>query len=349
MDYLARLKRLRSQPFSKKYDALLIDLPIDLFYLTGLQLSAGQLIISDSCAALFVDGRYTQAANQQSLFPIEELTDESTKTWLNAQGIKRLGFNQTHTPYQRFIQLKELLNPIELIPIHSPIEPLRLIKDEDELTILRAAGRLAYEGFTFVSSLLKEEIEEKELAFELEFFWKKRGGSHLAFDSIIAFNENSSMPHYRTGNTRLKQNSSILIDIGVVLDHYNSDMTRVIFFGNRPKDIQTIYPIVQEAHDLALEKCRPGTLIGDLDKTARDWIESKKYGYAFTHSLGHGVGLEIHEAPTVRSKGPYASIPLEAGMVITIEPGIYLPGIGGVRIENTVVITQNGYEIITKP
>ena len=200
---------------------------------------------------------------------------------------------------------------------------------------------------SYVLSLLKEEISEAELALELEFFWKKRGAKKLAFDPIIAFGANSSMPHYRAGLAKLQSHTSILIDIGVVLSHYHSDMTRVVHFGTPTSVIEKIYSIVEEAKARALALCCPGTLVGELDRAARDWIASQGYGERFTHSLGHGVGLDIHEPPTIRDSGLYRTLPLQPGMVITIEPGIYLPGIGGVRLEDTVLITENGHENLT--
>ena len=156
------------------------------------------------------------------------------------------------------------------------------------------------------------------------------------------------MPHYRAGPAKLKPNTPVLIDIGVVLAHYHSDMTRVAFFGAPPALIQTIYAIVEEAKARALAICRPGVLVGELDRSARDYISSKGYGDFFTHSLGHGIGLDIHEPPIIRDSGLYRTLPLQAGMAITIEPGIYLPGVGGVRLEDTIIITEQGYENLTE-
>jgi len=195
--------------------------------------------------------------------------------------------------------------------------------------------------------MLKEGISENELAIELEIFWKRRGSKAIAFDPIIAFGSNSSMPHYRVGQRKLNTGEAVLIDIGVNLNHYHSDMTRVVFFGDPDPKIASIYEIVLKAQELALENCRPGTPIAELDASARTYIEQKGYGENFTHSLGHGVGLEIHELPLIRSQSPGADTQLEEGMVVTIEPGIYLPGIGGVRIEDTVAITRDGYENLT--
>lgn len=354
MNYSARLDRLRNMLKSLPCDALLIEHPTDLFYLTGLELSAGKLIISLQNTCLIVDGRYYERSRQQVLYPVQLLKENVLKEWIVDFQIRQLGFDQQHTTYQAYLTLTQLANKLktqsyalEIIPVDAPIHKLRLIKDEDEIACLRKAAHLGYQGYEFVLSLLREGVSESELAFELEFFWKKRGASRLAFDSIIAFGPNSSMPHYRAGPTALTLHTSVLIDIGVVLAHYHSDMTRVVFFGTPAPLMKTIYSIVEEAKAKALALCRPGTLIGDLDKVAREWIKSKGYGEYFTHSLGHGVGLDIHEPPILRETGIYRDLPLEAGMVITIEPGIYLPEIGGVRLEDTVLITQNGYENLT--
>lgn len=356
MNYSARLERLRHLLTSLPCDALLIEHPIDLLYLTGLELSAGKLIITQQEALLIVDGRYDQRCRTQSLYAVQLLKEHTLRDWMIDGGVHHLGFDQNNTSYQGFLTLTQLMGKekrashlLEIIPLESPVQKLRLIKDEEELTALRKAAQLGYEGYEFVASLLREGVTESELAFELEFFWKKRGGSRLAFDSIIAFGANSSMPHYRAGSSRLTKNSPVLIDIGVVLDHYHSDMTRVIFYGTPQPILRTIYSIVEEAKEKALALCRPGTLIGDLDRVAREWIASKGYGEYFLHSLGHGIGLDIHEPPILREKGLYRDMPLEAGMAITIEPGIYLPEVGGVRLEDTVLITQNGYENLTVP
>lgn len=355
MNYSARLKRLRLLLKSLPCDALIIENPIDLFYLTGFVFSAGKLLVSEDDAALIVDGRYFEKSSQQTLFPTLLLNDAVVNDWMIDSRIKTLGFDQVHTSYDRYLSLmemtskiKETSHSIELAPIDSPIFKLRMIKDEEEIQALRSAAHLGYQGYEYVVSLLEEGVSEKDLALKLEFFWKSLGGSHLAFDPIIAFGSNGSMPHYRVGKRCLTSDTSVLIDIGVVLSHYHSDMTRVHFFGTPPLEITKIYSIVEEAKERALSRCRPGVLIQELDHTARDWIAAKGYGEYFTHSLGHGIGLEVHEPPILRQKGSYAEVSLEAGMVITIEPGIYLPGIGGVRLEDTILITNSGFENLTK-
>ncbi len=356
MNYAMRLERLRRLLCSQPCDALLIEHPTHLFYLTGLELSAGKLLITQQEAYLIVDGRYFERSSQQLLYPVYLLKEDILKECITSGNIHYLGFDKHQTIYQAFLTLNQLATnlksqsyDLEIVPVESLVQQLRLIKDEEEIICLRNAAQLGYQGYEYVVSLLRDGITEAELAFELEFFWKKKGASRLAFDSIIAFGANGSMPHYRAGPTKLQLHTSVLIDIGVVLSHYHSDMTRVVFFGTPSPLIQEIYSIVEEAKNRAFALCRPGTLIGDLDRAAREHIASKGYKEHFTHSLGHGVGLDIHEPPTIRDIGLYSTMPLQTGMVITIEPGIYLPQIGGVRLEDTILITENGYENLTIP
>lgn len=356
MDHIARLERLRSHLASLQCEALLIENPIDLLYLTGLELSPGKLIVSQSDACLIVPSRDHEYALRQTTYPVLLLNEYVLNECIVETNIHQIAFDQHHTSYQDFINLNQLAATLksnayslDLLPLESPIQHLRFIKDREEIAALRQAAHLGYQGYEYVASLLREGVTESELAFELEFFWKKKGGSRLAFDSIIAFGPNSSMPHYRAGSTPLTSNTLVLIDIGVVLSHYHSDMTRTLFFGTPSPQMKGIYSIVEEAKEKALALCKPGTRIGDLDRVARESIASKGYGDYFTHSLGHGIGLEIHESPILRQNGIHRDLLLQPGMVITIEPGIYLPKIGGVRLEDTILITENGYENLTCP
>lgn len=349
MDFKNRLDRLKEKLSTFPADALLIEHPVDLFYLTGLEMSCGQILITPEGALLFADNRYFEVAQRVAPCPVELSDVKPFYKWISQHkpaAIQSLAFDSQSCVYQRYEELKKLV-PAQLVPVNNPVGSLRLIKDNDELNLLRSAGQLGSEGFDYVVSLLKEGISEIEVATELEIFWKRKGSKSLAFDPIIAFGANASAPHYRAGETRLKSGMEVLIDIGVNLGHYHSDMTRVVFFKSADPRIAVIYDIVAEAQQRALKLCKPGVTIGELDRAARGFIEEKGYGENFRHGLGHGVGLEIHEAPTIRGGAVHAAVKLEKGMVITIEPGIYLPGVGGVRLEDTVVITENGYENLT--
>lgn len=357
--YHQRLAKVQALLAEEGCDGLIIDDKINLFYLTGMSLSSGKLVIDLKEAHLIVDSRYIELCKKNSPFPVvlAEGSQSFSKIFSNPiyDHLQFFGFNSDNTTYGDFLQLQKEIDRfnltthrnISLKPIENPVAKLRIIKDESEIKTLREAAKLGSEGFDFVCSLLKEGVTEAELAVELEIFWKRRGGKTIAFDPIIAFGKNSSMPHYRVGNEKLKKGKSILIDIGVNYENYHSDMTRVIYYGKPDPKLIAIHLIVQKAQELALNLCKPETLIGELDVVARNYISEQGYGENFTHSLGHGVGLEIHESPTIRDKLPYNELSLKAGMVVTIEPGIYLPGIGGVRIEDTVVITPTGHENLT--
>lgn len=345
VNYKRRIEKIQQAVDSQEVEALLIEQKSDLYYLLGLDLSAGSLIITPSEAHLFVDGRYYQACLEKNPCAVTLSTDTALKDYLKLKRITQLAFDAENTSYQRFLKLETIVPT--LVSINGPLKRIRAIKEPCEIALLRAAASLGCCGYDFVVSQLKEGINEIDLARALEIFWLQKGGEGLAFSPIIAFGPNSALPHYRAGNSSLQKKQPVLIDIGVTLQHYHSDMTRVLFFGEPLTQLLEIYEIVQQAQQAALDHCQPGTTTGELDLIARDLISRHGYGAHFTHSLGHGVGLDIHEYPTLRYRPDVEPVLLEAGMVITIEPGIYLPGVGGVRIEDTVVITENGYENLT--
>lgn len=345
MDYKSRLKKCQDLLLGLNCDALLIEDPTNLFYLTGLELSAGYLIIEKNSAQIFVDGRYKEAATRKAPCPVVLSAQNSLIDFLEQPqrgAIKVLGFNSDSLSVKKFEELRKLAGDIVLKALDNPVMKLREIKEPDEIQKLKEAAELGSLGYDYILSLLREGITEKQIAVELEIFWKRKGSKGLAFDSIIGFGANSSMPHYRASTIPLKKGDAIQIDIGVNLDHYHSDMSRVVFYGEPDPKMKEIYTIVKKAQEAALEKALPGMLIGDLDQTARQIIADAGYGPNFSHSLGHGVGLEIHELPILRNREPWSKIPLQEGMVITIEPGIYLSGVGGVRLEDTIVVQKEG-------
>lgn len=360
MSYKEREEILKQHLKTLNVDALLVEDATNLYYLTGLELTAGQLLVTCHQSYLFVDNRYFELCQNKSPFKVILSDKEPLSVFLlnqELQFIKTLGFDSENLCYQRFLELDKLVAKlkeqssgrcnIKLVPLDNPVKQLRSIKALDEIKILKEAADLGSLGFDYACSLLKAGIKEIEVANELEIFWKKRGSKSIAFEPIIAFGANSSMPHYRSGDKELKKGDPVLLDIGVNYKHYQSDMTRMAYFGTPPEQISVICPIVQRAQSLALESCKPGALIGDIDAKARSFIEAQGYGENFGHGLGHGVGLEIHELPMMRNKPPYNTQKLKPGMVVTIEPGIYLPKIGGVRIEDTILITEDGYESLT--
>lgn len=345
--YQTRIKALQT---SIHAEGLLIEDPVNLLYLTGLNLSCGKLLLSKTQSLLLVDGRYLEVAQKKAPLPVE--LDDSA-VFLNFSKNNRITtwkFDPQFTSYERFTQLQKLLDVPLSLPCQtssgevSPLfESLRVIKDDTEILKMKKSARLLWKGFLFIKQSLKVGITEKELATQFEIFCLKNGAEKLAFEPIIAFGANSAMPHYRAGNRRLKKGDLVLIDIGVVKDHYHSDMTRVLFFKKTDPYLAHLYALVKESQKAALSLCRPGVKIGQLDRAAREVFKREGVEDLFIHSLGHGIGLKTHEFPRIKQDGKDKKTVLKKGMVFTIEPGLYIPGTGGVRYEDTIVITENGY------
>ena len=332
----------------EKNQAYLITEPVDIFYLTGMNVSAGTLIVSHAASALLVDGRYFEACKKDC--PIPVFLAKEGLIYQLLKDAEALIIDQDNTSYAAFLKWTESAKNagLEIIPKENLVKQLRIIKDSSEIHLLKKTSDLGLEGYDYVCSLLKAGITEREVAAELEYFWRKKGSMGVAFDPIIAFGANSAMPHYRAGDAVLKDGDIVLIDIGVTKDHYQSDMTRVVFFGTPKTKLLEIRDVVEASLKAALSLLRPGTFLKDLDVAARTVLAKAGYEEFFTHSLGHGIGLDVHEYPLLKASAPYGNVQLEAGMAITIEPGIYLPGIGGVRLEDTVIITNTGYQNLTK-
>jgi Xaa-Pro aminopeptidase len=324
-------------------DALLIENKVDLFYLTGLALSAGALVVTRYETVLFVDGRYFAKAERSAPCAVRLFVANAVADWLEAREVKTLTFDGAYTSYDRFMALKGQLKMVELKAASAVLKEMRAVKDGAEIGALKAAAALTHQGLKHVEGLLQEGISEEELAFEFELFVRKKGASRLSFDPIVAFGENSAYPHYRAGKERLKKNQIVLIDVGAVVDSYCGDLTRVVFFGEKDPQLEKMLELTKQAHAQAMHGAKPGVKFGDLDRAARAVFETNGVSEFFTHGLCHGVGLEVHEFPRTTIDKEVA---LETGMVFTIEPGLYRPGLGGVRWEDTVLVTKNGLEIL---
>lgn len=334
-----RIEKVQKNLSKWQVDALVVSEKLDLLYLTGLDLSRGCLCIARKRVCLIVDGRYFEACKERFAFEVQLLQEGILKEFL--QEYKKVGFDQDAESYRAYTRLKAS-SGCELVPLSKPIGEIRAVKESQEIEKIAASCKECVAGFDFVVSLLREGVMEKTLALELEIFWKKRGADRLSFPPIIAFGKNSSMPHYRAGNTKLNKNELVLIDIGVVFDGYNSDMSRMVYFGKVDPALNEICKVVQEAQSAALTSCRAGIFASELDAVARDIIKKAGFGDYFVHGLGHGVGLDIHEEPILKKDPAIQDTLLLPGMVVTIEPGIYLPSLGGARIEDTVLLQEGG-------
>lgn len=315
---------------------LFIEEPQSINYLFDINVSAGSALISSNEVKLYLDPRYFEFYRH---LPFVELLPDQIPF------PEVVGVDSSFTTLDRLASLKKLHPQTVWEGLSKPIETLRQIKTEEEKRKLRKAGALNSLGHDFLLSLLKEGVEESELARKLHLFFIEKGGEAFSFEPIIAFGASSAIPHYRAGSSKLKKGDIVLLDHGVKVDGYHSDMTRTVFFGSPHAELEKIYHIVQQAQEKALAAVKPKISSIDLDNVARSLISEAGYGAQFVHSLGHGIGLDIHENPFLRNKEPSALI--KENMAITIEPGIYIPNLGGVRIEDAVIVTAEGYEDLT--
>jgi Xaa-Pro aminopeptidase len=342
--FKSRLAKFRTHFFKWGVEGFVIENPTDLTYFSGLKLSRGRLLVGPKTATLFVDGRYKEIAKKGSPYPVKDLTENALKESLaKLKGTIKFGFDTSLT-VAGHRELKKAFVKRTFKGIDRPTLAVRMVKDRNELMLLQKSADLLWKGFQHIRKKLKVGVREGELALEFEFYVKKLGAEALSFNPVIAFGENSALPHHHSGPRKLKWGDVVLMDIGVVLNGYASDMTRTVFFGEVPKRIQEIYKLVRKAHQAALNVCRDGAPVALLDTVARERMGKEEKH--FIHALGHGIGLDVHESPRVSVKSTKEI--LQEGMVITIEPGIYLPGIGGVRYEDMVVITKTGYRNLFK-
>lgn len=339
---LNRLKKLQKELKPLKLDAFFLEDPLDLFYFTGLKLSRGKLLVLPQAAVLIVDSRYIQMAQESSPVPCLLDGSDTFTHFCEDNHVKQLGFNGGRTFYDQFLSLQT--EGRTFVSATSLLKRIRSVKDDQEIALLKKSAQLLWKGFEFLKGSLQEGVTERALAKRFEIFCLEQGAERLSFEPIIAFGAHSAMPHYRAGGAALKVGDAVLIDIGVVFENYYSDMTRVLFFQKEDPYLAKMYQIVKRAQKSALALCRPGTSIKEIDLAAREVFREENVEGLFTHSLGHGVGLEIHEFPRLQYDREDKDVILEEGMVFTVEPGLYVPGVGGVRYEDTIVITKNGYD-----
>ena len=349
-----RLSRLRRSLSARDLDAVLITCPENRFYLSGFQAedlslseSSGSLLITRNENLLLTDGRYKEQAQREApLF--RTLLYKRGMPLLVAKlfrelDIKRCGYEPGFISCQTLKRLKEAVYPRTFTDFGDLLFRMRAQKDRPETERIKEAQKVAEEVFEDAISILRPGVTEKEIAFEiLKGLYLKANGP--SFPPIVASGPNSALPHAVPGKRRIRQGEPIIIDMGARLDGYCSDMTRTMFIGEPDDFMKEIYSVVRKAQEAAQDFIRPGVRARDADRAARDVI--KRYGYEkyFCHGLGHGVGVAIHEAPALSFRNRKH---LKAGMVVTVEPGIYIPGRGGVRLENMGIIREDGIEIIT--
>ena len=344
-----RLVRLREQLDGHEIHGFLLTAPRSLRYITGFSGSNGCALVSRDEAIFITDFRYkTQAEEEVQGFvhrmAKEELFKDLAKVkWFGKK--RRLGFESSHVSVEQLQQLSELLPKTELVPIKELVEQISIVKDEREIENIRQAVQISDAVFEEVIELLQPGIREVEVCAELEYRMRKEGSERLAFDAIVVSGERSALPHGQPTDKRLHKGELVTMDYGARVGGYCSDFTRTVVLGKANGRQRDIYQICLRAQQAAEEAARAGMMASELDGVARQIIVDAGYGDHFGHGLGHGLGLEVHEGPRLSPKG---KMRLDAGMVVTIEPGIYLPQVGGVRIEDVVVIREDGCEVLTQ-
>ncbi|PSR33327.1 MAG: aminopeptidase P family protein [Sulfobacillus benefaciens] len=335
-------------------DGYLIFSPYNRRYLTGFTGSEGMVLIGNGGGRwLFCDFRYWEQAEDQApdyqVVPISDNRWQKVAEVAKASGMQRVAIESEHVTLQEWDALSQLASPIQWVPLMSLTESLRQIKSTEEIESIRQAASIAGAALEQVlEHTVHPGITEREIAWALELAIRELGAERLAFDTIVASGSRGSLPHGHPTSRQLNPGDFVTIDFGAVIEGYHSDETvTVALAGTQPSSsrLTDVYQVVWEAQQQGLEKVRSGVPVADVDRAARQYISQAGFGAYFGHGTGHGVGLEIHEAPWVSAKTP--SQPLESGMVITVEPGIYIPQLGGVRLEDTVVVTDEGYQRLT--
>lgn len=342
-----RRSRLVSLFDREHLDCLLIEHLPNLRYLSGFSGSTGSLLLTRDSGWFICDSRYTlQARSEVAGLEIVEHSQRhgAVQALQREQGWQRIGFEAAHTVVSTQQELVRHLPESTLVPVGVELDAIRDCKDQHELRALEEVAGLASAAFQAVIPLIRPGVTEAQLALELEFEMRRRGAEGRAFDFIVASGERGAMPHGRASSKQLASGELVTVDFGAVLNGYHSDETVTVSVGQPDERQREIYDLVLTAHDRAIAAVKPGMSCRELDAVARDYIQSLGFGDYFGHGLGHGVGLEIHEKPTL---SPRSDAVLSPGMVVTIEPGVYIPGWGGVRIEDTVVVTDDGCRLLT--
>lgn len=342
-----RLINARMHAEKHDVDAIVFFNMSNVRYLSGFTGSDGTVVLGRDACWFLTDSRYTtQASHQVTGFPTIEyrVKLDGITELVRDRGFRRIGFEAEHTTVAVYESLRQKLPEVDLVPIGEELGQLRLIKDPAECELLSRVARIASDALLAILPRVKPGAIERDIAIELEFAMRRAGAENASFDFIVASGERGALPHGRAGDKVLVAGELVTIDFGAVLEGYCSDETVTVAVGTPDDRQREVYGIVKEAHDRAIAAVRPGVELREIDRVARSYIEEQGYGAYFGHGLGHGVGLEVHERPVVSPRGEGV---VAAGMVFTIEPGIYIPDWGGVRIEDTVIVTDDGCRPIT--
>jgi Xaa-Pro aminopeptidase len=348
--YLRRRRALQARMDEKRLSGVLCMNPASWYYLTGFTGEAGALLVAAKGSFLVTDGRFTAQAKEETsglrVVKQKESLVATVGSLLRGRSRGRIGFDATQLTVAQFRGLRKAAGTrVRWIRADGLGESGRQRKDAQELALMRKAAVLASEVLSEAVKLLKPGVREIDVAAEIEYQMRRRGASGPAFETIVAFGSRSAHPHARPTGKRLRKNELVVLDLGVILGHYCSDITRTVFVGRAPARIRRWYHAVREAQAAAVAAAQSGTTCGDVDAAARNILSRYGLDQYFVHSTGHGLGLEVHEDPRVARGQKHVLLP---GNVITIEPGVYVPGVGGIRIEDDVAVHAHQNEVLTR-
>lgn len=352
MSFRVRKKNAMAAAMAAKVDALLVTHLPDVRYLCGFTGSNAALLLTGGRAVLFTDGRYVAQAKTEALGTRVVIEKKAAVTaacgWMESLGVERCGFDAAHTTVAALEMMRKAVGSKvgkkQFQPVGPLVGVLREVKDAGEVESLRRAAALGCDLFEGLLGFIEPGMTEIAVAAELEYRARLGGAEGMSFETIVASGERSALPHGRATKAKLPGRGFVTLDFGVILDGYSSDMTRTVHMGKPLPGELEAYEAVLEAQEAAVAAVAPGVTAGDVDEAARSVLRTAKLDKFFTHSTGHGVGLEIHEGPRLAAKQTQA---LVEGMVVTIEPGIYMPGQFGLRIEDMVLVTRTGGEVLT--
>lgn len=354
MQHGARLGRVHAAIDRAGVDALLVTNLVNIRYLTGFTGSAAMLLVANSGLSLVTDGRYaTQAAEQLAEAGVVARLEihatasaqlDAIGSALTAEGVGRLGLEASNITWARQRSFTERFVPIEMVATSDLVEDLRRCKDAEEVARIRAACAIGDEALAAVAPTLAQRPRERDVALALEVEMRRRGASGTSFETIVASGPNAAKPHHRPTDRQIEHGELVVLDFGCIVDGYCSDMTRTLSVGDPGTEATRIYEVVRAAQQAGRDALKAGVTCAEVDEACRAVIAAAGWAEAFSHGTGHGVGLDIHEAPRV---GATVRDTLAVGHVVTVEPGVYLPGLGGVRIEDTLVVTDEGADVLT--
>jgi Xaa-Pro aminopeptidase len=344
-----RLDKLRKVLELSKLDAILLSKYENYVYFSGFNGSYAYLLITKDSEFLFTDFRYVEQALLQApnyeLIKVNNNFIEMLNDKISSLDINTVGFESLVTTYNSYTEISETLKNIKLVPLKDEIDYIRSIKDKDEITKIEKAIEIADLTFSHILDYIRPNVSEKDIALEMEYFMKKNGASSVSFETIVASGFRGSMPHGIASDKLIESGDTIVLDFGAIYEGYCSDMTRTVFLGNPKDEMLKIYNIVLNAQNEAIQNIKEGLTGIEVDLHARRIIINEGYEDNFGHGLGHGVGLEIHESPRLSPSGKNI---LHKNMTVTIEPGIYISGVGGVRIEDVILIGEKKSKVLTK-